>query len=59
MARVEAKAAAQAAAEPAPEAGEIDLSKIDLPIDIATLDADNGAAGSRCGPARLRSGGMT
>jgi small subunit ribosomal protein S2 len=39
----EAKAAAQAAAEPPPEPGEIDLSKIDLPIDIATLDADNGA----------------
>src|ERR1035438_3326786 len=39
----EAKAAAQAAAEPAPPApvaGEIDLSKIDIPIDIAALDAD-------------------
>jgi small subunit ribosomal protein S2 len=39
----EAKAAAQAAAEPvapAPVTGEIDLSKIDIPIDIAALDAD-------------------
>jgi small subunit ribosomal protein S2 len=39
----EAKAAAEAAAEPeapAPVAGEIDLSKIDIPIDIAALDAD-------------------
>jgi small subunit ribosomal protein S2 len=45
----EAKAAAQAAAEPAEPAvpaapttvtGEIDLSKIDIPIDIAALDAD-------------------
>jgi len=39
----EAKAAAQAAAEPvapAPATGEIDLSKIDIPIDIAALDAD-------------------
>ena len=42
----DAKAAAQAAAEPpAPAApvvpGEIDLSKIDIPIDIAALDADS------------------
>ena len=39
----EAKAAAQAEAEPvppAPETGEIDLSKIVIPIDIAALDAD-------------------
>jgi small subunit ribosomal protein S2 len=39
----EAKAAAQAAAEPvapAPVPGEIDLSRIDIPIDIAALDAD-------------------
>jgi small subunit ribosomal protein S2 len=39
----EAKAAAQAASEPvAPPVatGEIDLSKIDIPIDIAALDAD-------------------
>jgi small subunit ribosomal protein S2 len=42
----EAKAAAQAAAEPAEPAapttvtGEIDLSRIDIPIDIAALDAE-------------------
>jgi len=39
----EAKAAAQAATEPvepAPAPGEIDLSRIDIPIDIAALDAD-------------------
>jgi small subunit ribosomal protein S2 len=39
----EAKAAAQAATEPAAPvvvSGEIDLSKIDIPIDIAALDAD-------------------
>ena len=40
---VEAKAAAQAATEPVVPpvvTGEIDLSKIDIPIDIAALDAD-------------------
>jgi small subunit ribosomal protein S2 len=39
----DAKAAAQAAVEPVappPAAGEIDLSKIDIPIDLAALDAD-------------------
>ena len=39
----DAKAAAQAAAEPAApvvETGEIDLSKIDIPIDLALVDAD-------------------
>jgi small subunit ribosomal protein S2 len=39
----DAKAAAQAATEPAAPAvatGEVDLSKIDIPIDIAALDAD-------------------
>jgi small subunit ribosomal protein S2 len=40
----DAKAAAQAAAEPvvAPVSveGEIDLSKIDIPIDIAAVEAD-------------------
>jgi small subunit ribosomal protein S2 len=40
----DAKAAAQAATEPAAPAvatGEVDLSKIDIPIDIAALDADS------------------
>lgn len=41
----DAKAAAQAAAEPAatavaPEAGEIDLSTIDIPIDLAAVEGD-------------------
>jgi small subunit ribosomal protein S2 len=39
----DAKAAAQAVAEPAaPDvaAGEVDLSKIDIPIDLAAVDAD-------------------
>jgi small subunit ribosomal protein S2 len=39
----DAKAAAQAASEPAapaPVAGEIDLSKVEIPIDLAVVDAD-------------------
>jgi small subunit ribosomal protein S2 len=42
---VDAKAAAQAAAEPAPApvTGEIDLSKIDIPIDLALVDPELGA----------------
>jgi small subunit ribosomal protein S2 len=39
----EAKAAAQAASEPAapaPATGEIDLSNIDIPIDLAVVDSD-------------------
>jgi small subunit ribosomal protein S2 len=39
----DAKAAAQAASEPAapaPVAGEIDLSKVEIPIDLAAVDAD-------------------
>src|SRR6202142_121732 len=41
----DAKAAAQAASEPvpAPVAGEIDLSKIDIPIDLALVDPELGA----------------
>src|SRR6202142_2009651 len=41
----DAKAAAQAASEPAPApvAGEIDLSKIDIPIDLALVDPELGA----------------
>jgi small subunit ribosomal protein S2 len=41
----DAKAAAQAAADPAPApvTGEIDLSKIDIPIDLALVDPDLGA----------------
>jgi small subunit ribosomal protein S2 len=41
---VEAKAAAaQAVAEPAAETSEVDLSKVEIPNDIATLDTENGA----------------
>jgi small subunit ribosomal protein S2 len=41
----DAKAAAQAASEPAPSSivtadGEIDLSKIEIPIDLAAVEAD-------------------
>ena len=44
----DAKAAAQAASEPAPSAiitpdGEIDLSKIEIPIDLAAVEADTAA----------------
>ena len=44
----DAKAAAQAASEPAPapvvaETGEIDLSNIDIPIDLTAIDADTAA----------------
>src|SRR5580658_1637853 len=40
---LDAKAAAQAASEPAapaPETGEVDLSNIDIPIDLAAVEAD-------------------
>jgi small subunit ribosomal protein S2 len=50
----DAKAAAQAASEPpapAPVPGEIDLSKIDIPIDIALADAEIAAKRK---PVRLR-----
>ena len=44
----DAKAAAQAASEPAPapvvaETGEIDLSNIDIPIDLTAIDPDTAA----------------
>jgi small subunit ribosomal protein S2 len=50
----DAKAAAQAVNEPAaPElaAGEVDLSKVEIPIDLAAVDADPGAKKK---PVRLR-----
>ena len=51
----DAKAAAQAASEPAApavlETGEIDLSKVDIPIDLAVVDAD---AAAKRKPVRAR-----